>query len=72
MCISYKVISKWIPRNIFDDNSILVEVEARCRQATTWSNFDPDIYRHMASLSYELTDRGRDKMAANLPTVFLN
>ena len=46
---------KWMPQNPFDDKSALLQVMAWCHQAT-WTNVDPDLFYHMASLGHnELT-----------------
>ena len=47
----------WMPQDLTDDQSTLVQVMAWCRhQAITWANVDPDLCRQMASLGLnELT-----------------
>ena len=46
---------------------------AWCHQAITWANVDPDLCRHMVSLSHnELTHLSMDKMAVILEVTFWN
>ena len=44
---SYDGVLRWMPQNLTDDNSTLVQVMAWFRQATS---VDLDLQRHMASL----------------------
>ena len=47
-----------MPQNTFDDRSTLIRIKAFCKkplpdkQAIAWSNVEPDLCHHMASLSY--------------------
>ena len=50
----------WKPQNFTNEKSILVQVMAWCRQATslTWASIEPDLCHHMASPDHnELTER---------------
>ena len=56
--ISCELALRWMSLHLTDDKSTLVQVMAWCRQqeAITWTNVDPDLCRHMASLGHnELT-----------------
>ena len=56
--ISYEIALGWMPLDLTDEKSTLVQVMAWCRQATSHylSQFDPDKCCHMASLGHnELT-----------------
>ena len=44
--ISYEIALKWMPLDLTDEKSTLVQAMAWCRQA----NVDPDLCRQMASL----------------------
>ena len=48
---SCDITLRWMPQNIFDDKSTLVQVIAWCpqQQDITWANADPDLYHDMAS-----------------------
>ena len=50
--ISHEIALRWMPLDLTDDKSTLVQVMAWCRQAAshTWANVDPDLCRQMASL----------------------
>ena len=53
--VSCEIALKWMPLDLTDDKSTLVQVMAWCcqasrQQAITWSNVDPDLCRQMASL----------------------
>ena len=52
--ISCEIALIWMSMDFTDDQSTLVQVMAWCRQATSHylSQFDPDIWRHMASLGH--------------------
>ena len=45
--ISYEIALKWMPLDLTDDKSTLVQVR---QQAITWANVDPDLCCQMASL----------------------
>ena len=47
--ISWDIALRWLPLNLADDKSTLVQLMAGCRQAITWTNVDWNICRHMAS-----------------------
>ena len=58
--ISYQIALRWMPLDLTDDKSTLVQVMAWCCQATSHylSQCWPDLCRHMASLGpHELTIR---------------
>ena len=46
-----KIALRWVPQNLTNKKSTLVQVMAWCnrQQAITWANVDPDLCRHMAS-----------------------
>ena len=48
-----EIALRWMPQNLTNKKSTLVEVMAWCHrhQAITWANADRDICQHMASLS---------------------
>ena len=50
--VSHEIALRWMPQDLTDDKSALVQVMAWCRQAQaiTWANVDPDLCRQMASL----------------------
>ena len=52
--ISYDNTARWIPRDLADDESTLVQVMSWCRQTTSHyvSECWPTLYRHMASLGH--------------------
>ena len=57
-----EIALKWMPQNLTNKKSTLVQVMVWCRQATslTWANVDPDLCHHMASLGHtELNDPQR-------------
>ena len=43
---------RWMPRDLSDDKSTLVQVTAWCQQAITWANVDLVPCRHMVSLGH--------------------
>ena len=49
---SYDNVLRWMPQNLTDDKSTLVQIVAWCRQAPSHclSQVDPDLCCHMASL----------------------
>ena len=60
LCIPFEITLPWMPKDLADDESILVQVMAWCRQATSHylSQCDHDLCHHMASLGHnELIDR---------------
>ena len=54
--ISYEIALRWMPQDLTDDESTLVQGMAWChqamQQAITWANVDPDLCYHMASLGH--------------------
>ena len=50
--LSNKIALRWVPLDLTDDKSTLVQVLAWCNQATshTWANVHPDLCHQMASL----------------------
>ena len=50
--ISYEIALRWMPLDLTDENSTLVQVMACAirQQAITWANVDPDLCHQMASL----------------------
>ena len=46
-----KILLRWMPPNLTNENSALVQV-AVGQQAITWASIDPDLCHHMASLSH--------------------
>ena len=54
--ISYEIALSWMPQDLTDDKSTLVQVMAWCRQATSHylNSVDQDIQRHMASLGHNV------------------
>ena len=68
---SYDNVLRWMPQNLTDDKSTLVQVwlGGIRQQAICWVNVDPDLCRHMASLGVnDLTPPER----GNLYHRFLN
>ena len=55
--ISREFTLKWLPQDLSDDKSTLVQVMGGAirQQAITWANVDPDLCRHMASLGIDNT-----------------
>ena len=60
---SCEIALRWIPLDLTDAESILVQVMAWClmlgavrQQAITWANVDPDLCCHMASLGHNELD----------------
>ena len=49
--IFYEIALRWMPLDLIDNKSTLVEVMVWFRQAQTitWANVDSDLYRHMAA-----------------------
>ena len=52
--ISYEIALMWISLYLTDDKSTLVQVMigALRQQAIIWANVDPDLSRHVVSLSH--------------------
>ena len=53
-CIACQIALRWMPLDLTNEKSTLVQVMAWCHQATSHyqCQFDPDICRHMASLGH--------------------
>ena len=49
-----EIALRWMPLDLTDDKSTLVQVMAWCRQqAITWANADPDLCCHKMSLGHK-------------------
>ena len=48
-----EIAHRWMPQNLTNEKSTLVQVMSWCHQAITWANIDPDLCCHMASLGYK-------------------
>ena len=44
---------RWVPKNIFDDQSALDQVMTVGQQTNVWGNVVPDLCHHVMSLSYD-------------------
>ena len=49
-----KIALGWMSQNLTNESTVLVQVRlgALSQQVITWTNVDPDLSRHMASLGY--------------------
>ena len=48
--ISCEIVLTWMPQDLTDSKSILVQVMAWCHQAITWASVDSVLCPHMAAL----------------------
>ena len=67
--VSNEIALRWMPLDLTDDKSTLVQVLAWCHQATshTWANVDPDLCHQMASLG--LNELKKDGIIETSPVV---
>ena len=67
--VSNEIALRWVPLDLTDDKSTLVQVLAWCHQATsyTWANVDPDLCNQLASLG--LNELKKDGIIETSPVV---